>query len=144
MSSGQKLRPPGGQAPPTALRLLDGGGLVDALPLAGEICRRYQAEFPDEQQRYGDAGLAWCVHDNLYLLYWGAETVRGHEDMHHEVAWLAGVLEARDFPLERLARSLDIAADVTRELVPGDPGNQLSAVLVRAAGFVRSRPSFLT
>jgi hypothetical protein len=31
------------------------------------------------------------------------------------VTWLAGVLGARDFPLDRLARDLEIAADVVRD-----------------------------
>jgi hypothetical protein len=137
-----RLRPPGGQAPPTSVAIGD-GATINLEPLAREICRRYQLEFPDEKGRYGDAGNDWCVHDNQHLLHWGAESVDGFVDMHQEVAWLARVLEARDFPLTRLARDLDLAAEVTGERVPGNPGEALSAVLLDAAAFVRSRATFI-
>ena len=119
------------------------GAAISLEPLAREICRRYQLEFPDEKGRYGDAGNDWCVHDNQHLLHWGAESVDGFVDMHQEVAWLARVLEARAFPLTRLARDLDLAAEVTGERVPGSPGEILSAVFHDAAAFVRSRATFL-
>jgi hypothetical protein len=63
--------------------------------------------------------------------------------MTYEVGWLASVLEARDFPLERLARNLDIAADVVLEAVHGAFGKALADVLAEAASFVRSRGTFL-
>ena len=28
--------------------------------LATAICERYRLEYPDERERYGDAGIAWC------------------------------------------------------------------------------------
>ncbi|HYP44921.1 MAG TPA: hypothetical protein VEQ66_06965 [Propionibacteriaceae bacterium] len=108
------------------------------------MARRYGVEFPDEQERYGDAGRAWCVHDNLHLLNWAAETVRGYDNMQRQVAWLAGVLESRGYPLSRLARNLDIGADVIRERIQGMPGEGLSAVFEDAASFVRSHGSFRT
>ncbi|MCW2529656.1 MAG: hypothetical protein JWM76_4516, partial [Pseudonocardiales bacterium] len=106
--SPRPLRPPGGDPPPVSARLSNGEEF-DLVGLAVEICRRYRAEFPDEQARYGDAGNSWCVHDNQYLLFWAVESVNGHTEMNHEVAWLASVLGARGFPLDRLARNLDIA-----------------------------------
>ena len=112
-------------------------------PLAREVCRQYAGEFPDESERYGTAGSAWCVHDNQHLLSWAADSVRGYLDMHQQVAWLASVLEARDFPLARLARNLDLAAAVTRRRVAGDAAAGLAAVLADAADFVRSRTTFL-
>jgi hypothetical protein len=138
-----RLQPPSGHEPPTVLHLEEGDETLDANPLAVEICRRYRLEFPDEQERYGDAGRAWCVHDNLYLLTWGAETVNGYDDMRREVAWLASVLEARDFPLTRLARNLDIGSEVVRESIHGVSGNRLSDVFRDAAEFVRSHKTFL-
>ena len=134
----RRLKPPGGQAPP-AMAQLDDGDSLDLVPLASEICRRYRQEFPDEEGRYGPAGNAWCVHDNQHVLYWAVEAVDGYIDMHLEVGWLADVLEARDFPLSRLARSLDIGADVVLRRVQGTPGRQLADVLGDAAAFVRSR-----
>lgn len=112
-------------------------------PLAREVCRRYAEEFPDESERYGTAGSAWCIHDNQYLLSWAADSVQGLVDMRQQVGWLASVLEARDFPLARLARNLDLAAAVTRDRVAGHGGERLAAVLADAAAFVRSRSTFL-
>lgn len=137
-----RLAPPGGDAAPTTAPLGDRDQL-DLVALAQVICRQYRAEFADEQERYGDAGDAWCVHDNQYLLCWAAESVNGHVDLNHEVTWLASVLEARNFPIDRLARNLDIGADVVAEAVSGAPGKQLAGALAEAATFVRSRETFL-
>lgn len=138
----RRLEPPSGQPPPTSASL-GAGEPIDLVTLAGEICRRYRQEFADEAETYGDAGYAWCVHDNQHLLNWAAGAVRGIIEMNPEVAWLAKVLEARQFPIDRLARNLDIAADVSRTHVHGRQGEQLAAVLARAATFVRSRHTFL-
>lgn len=143
MNSRSRLQPPRGAKPPTSIYVGD-GDVLDSLPLATEMARRYGVEFPDEQERYGDAGRAWCVHDNLHLLNWAAETVRGYDNMQRQVAWLAGVLESRGYPLSRLARNLDIGADVIRERIQGMPGEGLSAVFEDAASFVRSHGSFRT
>ena len=134
---GGELYPPSGHPPPAEAVL--GAHTLPLLPLAQEICRRYREEFPDEQVRYGDAGIAWCVHDNQHLLNWGALAAQGDIDMNVEVEWLAGVLEARDFPLARLARNLDIGAHVIAEHVGGEHGHLLSTVLADAATFVRAR-----
>ena len=138
----RRLEPPGGDAAPSEAWLTDDDPL-ELSPLAQEICRRYRLEFPDEQERYGDAGTAWCVHDNQHVLCWGAEALNGYVDMEQQVAWLARVLESRGFPLDRLARNLDIAAAVVHEQVPSAPGEALSELLGASAGFVRSRQSFL-
>lgn len=122
---------------------MDAGDPIELPPLAEEICRRYQREFPDEQRRYGDTGMAWCLHDNQYLLCWGAEAADGYLDMLQQVAWLASVLEARDFPMERLARDLEIGADVVRERVTAPMAEPLAGVLADAADYVRSRGTFL-
>jgi len=128
-------RPPSGEPPPVAATLADGTEL-DLVALAAEICRRYRAEYPDEQERYGDAGIAWCRHDNQHILHWAALTTRGAFPFEEQIAWLARVLEARDFPLDRLARDLEIAAET------GPP--QLAGILGDGARLVRSRPSFRT
>ena len=138
----RRLDPPSGQPPPVEARL-PGGQPLDLLALAREICRRYRGEYPDERERYGDAGQAWCVHDNQHLLNWAAGSVNGYVDLHREVGWLARVLEAREFPLDRLARNLEIGADVVREQVGGAAGDELAGALAGAAEFVRSRNSFL-
>jgi hypothetical protein len=119
------------------------GAPVDLTSLAGEICRRYHDEFPDEHDRYGDAGTAWCLHDNQYLLFWGAEAAGGHLDMRREVSWLASILESRSFPLDRLARDLEIGAQVVRGHLQPDQAEPLADVLADAAAYVRSRDTFL-
>jgi hypothetical protein len=132
--------PPSGYPPPLNAEL-DGGETLDLHTLARDICARYQAEFPDEQQRYGDAGIAWCVHDNQHILNWAVTELNGYGGFERQLAWLAAVLEAREFPLDRLARNLDIAAAVSAEDL--ERADQLSEILSRGARFVRSRSSFL-
>jgi hypothetical protein len=134
--------PPSGHRPP-AEAALEGGEPLDLAALAHEICRRYRDEFPDEQERYGDAGDAWCVHDNQHILNWAVGARNGFVDLERELAWLARVLEARDFPLDRLARNLEIGAAVVEERLEGDE-RALAGDLASAAGFIRSRDSFLT
>jgi hypothetical protein len=105
--------PRGGQPPPEHAESPDGERIA-LRPLAEEICRRYREEFPDEEGRYGEAGIAWCVHDNQHILNWAFLDLCGFVDLDEQLAWLARVLAARDFPLVRLARDLEIAADVVR------------------------------
>ena len=140
MSARPRPAPPSGQPPPVRAELADGTE-VDLEALARDVCERYRAEYPDEEGRYGDAGLAWCVHDNQHILNWAAGSVNGYVDLERELAWLARVLEAREFPLDRLARDLDIAAAVVGEQVPG--AEAVAAALTGAAEMVRSRPTFL-
>ena len=143
MSPERRVEPPSGQPPPTEAQLAGDGQKLDLAALAREICRRYSAEYTDERDRYGDAGTAWCVHDNQHLLNWAAGAFNGYVDMEREVGWLARVLEARDFPIDRLARNLDIGAEVVREQVGGEAGNDLAGILAGAGSFVRSKETFL-
>ncbi len=127
-----RTSPPSGQPPPTEAATPDGP--VDLAALAAEICRRYDAEFPDERERYGPAGMAWCRHDNQHLLNWAIGDVHGGlVDLLDQVGWLARVLAARDFPLPRLARNLELGADVVTERLGDDA---LAARLREAAGSV--------
>jgi len=132
--------PPSGERPPGAATLADGTEL-DLEALAAEVCARYRAEYPDEAERYGEAGHLWCLHDNQHLINWAALHTREYVVLDEQVAWLAKVLEARKFPLDRLARDLDIAAAVIRERVPA--ADAAATVLSGAAAMVRSRPTFL-
>ena len=66
--------------------------------------------------------MAWCRHDNQHILAWAAAATRGYVDLAAKVRWLAGVLAARGFPVARLARDLEIAADVlAAESLEGGP-----------------------
>ncbi len=88
------------------------GDLLYLTQLAHEISSRFFDEHPDEAERYGEAGFAWCVHDNQWLLAWAVEDLEiGGGHFVRNVRWLARVLGAREYPLELLARDLEIAAD---------------------------------
>jgi hypothetical protein len=132
--------PPSG-APPPLTATLRGGETLDLRALAGEICTRYRAEFPDEEQRYGEAGMAWCIHDNQHLLNWAVTESNGLGGFRPQLEWLAVVLETREFPLDRLARNLEIAAAVLEE--GGTARRGPAAVLADGARFVRRRRTFL-
>jgi len=136
----RNLAPPSGHPPPRWARLPDGTTL-DLEALAAEACRRYRAAYPDEAGRYGDAGVAWCVHDNQHLINWAVLEALGFGVMDGDVSWLAGILEARDFPLDRLALDLDLAADVVAERAPDAPA-AVAEALRRSAALVRATPSF--
>jgi hypothetical protein len=121
-------------APPPVTAELRSGESIDLRALAEEICRHYRVEFPDEEERYGDAGMAWCVHDNQYLINWAVIESSGMGGFERQLDWLAGVLDARDFPMERLARDLELAAAV---LEPVDEA--VARTLGSGAGRVRAR-----
>ena len=140
MSARPRPAPPSGQPPPSVAELADGTA-VDLEALAREICDRYRAEYPDEEERYGEAGMLGCRHDNQHLLKWGVLHTRAFVVLDEQVAWLAKVLEARGFPLDRLARNLELGADVVAERVAG--AADVAAALRDAAATVRSRPTFL-
>jgi hypothetical protein len=123
------LQPPRGGTPPPEIARV-GGAELALKPLATEICRRYREEYPDEAERYGDAGIEWCVHDNQHILAWAAQDTAGASGLlQAQVDWLGGVLAARDFPLDRLARDLELAAEVVRPEAPA-VADALAAVRV--------------
>ena len=123
-------QPPGGVAPPTHA-ILPEGGTIDLQPLAARVADRYYELFDDEDDRYGAAGHEWCIHDNLYLLSWAFAAQRGDLVFGDQVTWLSRVLGARDFPLERLQRDLQIVADVIDET--HDETHLQAASIVREA-----------
>lgn len=143
MTSTLRLALPSGEPAPHTWGPLPDGGNLDLLQLAITISRLYRAEYPDEVLRYSPAAHAWCIHDKQHLLNWAAESAFGYLDMHTEVAWLAGILEARDFPLDRLVRSLHISASVVRTTVNPRWAQPLSEVLHTAATFVQDHGTFL-
>jgi hypothetical protein len=133
-------RPPGspsGGAPPDSATLPD-GSIVELAPLAREIGRRHRLEFPDEAERYGDRGLEWCVYDNQWLLSWAITAAAGWDDFGDQLDWLAGILESRGYPVDRLARDLEIAADVTTHALVSGP-DPVRGILLSGAAAVRAR-----
>jgi hypothetical protein len=113
------VAPPGGATPPTVATLA--GREIALVPLAEAVADRYFAEFPEDLERYGDAARAWEVHDTQYCLQWAILDVEGSASLAREIAWLANVLRSRGFPLDHLARNLELAADVADERL-GDGG----------------------
>ena len=99
------VAPPSGFPPPGSATL--GGHAIALVPLAEEIADRYFAEFPEDIERYGAAARPWELHDTAYCLQWALLDLEG----------LADVLAARGFPLDKLARNLELAAAVVEERV---------------------------
>lgn len=117
------------------------GSEIDLHALAAATVERYYAEFTDEDAVYGEVGRLWCQHDLQHLLNWAALDVAGNVVLDEQVAWLARILESRQFPVSRLARSLELGADVVlAELAGAEP---MAARLRGAAAMIRSRGTFL-
>jgi hypothetical protein len=127
---------PSGGAPPESATLPD-GSVLDLKPLAQEIARRHRLEFPDEAERYGDSGLEWCVYDNQWLLSWAIMSAAGWVDFQAQLSWLAGILDSRGYPVHRLARDLELAAELITDALIPDP-DTVRAILKSGADTVRA------
>jgi hypothetical protein len=130
-----RTAPPSGWPPPTEAQL--GDARIDLTGLAGEVADRYFERFPEDLERYGDAARAWACHDTQHLLNWAIGDAEGFVELERQALWLAGVLAARDFPIEHLAVNLELAADVVDARVDG--GAPVAERLRSAAGAVRAR-----
>ncbi len=112
------------------------------MAVAELTCSAYDAEFPDERARYGPAGMQWCLHDNRHLLNWAVMSLTYGISFEHELAWLAGILEQRAFPLARLVRDLEL---LTTAFVSTYPDEQEVAERIKqAAAFIASRSTFIS
>ncbi len=121
-------RPPSGMPPPTSATL--DGEVIELLPLAEAVADLYFEEFPEDLERYGEAARPWEIHDTLHTLNWAILDVRGFTNLETNLLWLARVLVARDFPLEHLARNVELCADIVSD-------ERLETVLRAAAVSVR-------
>ncbi len=129
-----RTAPPSGWPPPTQAVLA--GTRIELEPLAALVADGYFERFPEDLERYGDAGRAWELHDTQHLLNWAIGDVEGVVDLDKQAAWLARVLAARDFPLEHLAVNLELAADVVGAQVAD--GSAVAEKLRGAAAVVRA------
>jgi hypothetical protein len=136
----KQVAPPSGMPPPETVTGPHGAEL-DLVAIARDTCAVYDAEFPDERERYGPAGPDWCRHDCQHLLNWAVLSLTEALDFEAQLAWLARVLEMRDFPISRLARCLEMLAQAVRESTPSEP--HVADRLDAGAAFVASRTSFL-
>ena len=125
-------RRPSGSPPPTAVTLDE--RRIELAPLLETIADRYFAEFPGDLERYGTVARDWELHDTAHCLNWAALDVNGFASLDRNITWLASILRARDFPVEQLARNLELAADVCA----GDSSEGVAARLRNAASHVRS------
>jgi hypothetical protein len=132
----RRVAPPSGTPAPAAVRLA--GQEIALGPLAQSVADRYFREFPGDLARYGDAARAWEIHDTSYCLQWAVLDTEGFASLQREVTWLTGVLSSRGFPLEHLARNLELAGDVVDEQLPG-LGPPVAQRLRSAATTVRDR-----
>ena len=133
----RRRAPRSGSPPPPPARLA--GATLELQPLAEAVADRYFERYPEDLERYGDVARAWEIHDTQHLLNWAIGAVEGHVDLEQQVGWLAGVLEARDFPLEHLAGNLDIAAGTVEDEL--EDAAALAGKLRDAAARVRGRDS---
>lgn len=129
-----RVDPPSGAPPPTEARHSDGTP-IDLEALAGRICERYRREFPDEEERYGEPGIKWCLHDNQYILAWAVQDARdGTVRLEEQTKWLGRILDSRDFPIARLVRNLEIAAEAALGSDQMGPlADDVSRLLIEAA-----------
>jgi len=125
-------RRPSGSPAPATVTLED--RRIPLAPLLEAVADRYFAEFPGDLERYGDPARDWELHDTAHCINWAALEVRGFASLDDNITWLANVLRARDFPLEQLARNLELAAEVCDEQL----SEAVAARLRAAATLVRS------
>jgi hypothetical protein len=129
--------PPTGATPPRAFQLAD-GTTIDLGPLARQLCTSYYEAYPDDRERYGEAGLAWCEHDGRYLLAWALEDARsGDVDCVAQVAWLGRVLNARSFPIDRLVHHVELTATLLGTVALGPTTDRAAERLAEAANQLR-------
>jgi hypothetical protein len=132
----RSVAPPSGWRPPETVTL--GGREIALVPLAEATADRYFDEFPEDLARYGEeAARAWEVHDTLHCLRWAVLDVEQRASLEQEIAWLTNVLRSRGFPLEHLARNLELAAAVVDEQLAA-PGAVVAEGLRAAAADVRA------
>jgi hypothetical protein len=138
-----RTEPPTGTNPPQTFQLPD-GTTIDLGPVARRLCVDYYELYPDDLDRYGAAGQAWCEHDSRYLLAWALEDARaGTVDCVEQVQWLGRVLAARSFPIERLAAHVQLTAALLAAPELGEIGAAASSRMRHAARQLGDQPADL-
>ena len=107
------LRRPSGELPPMEMDL--DGTRIDLLAIATEAADRHHERHPEDAGRFGEAARAWCVHDTQWLVAWAILDVQGYASFADQLEWLTGVLRARGYPIEHVAESLIVAAELCED-----------------------------
>ncbi len=129
MTGRAPLTRPGGMPPPAVAELAD-GTTVDLLALAELVTERHLARHAEDTARYGDdLARAWCTHDNQHVLQWAVQDA----DLDGQLAWLAGLLDARGYPVANLIDNVATAAEVCEAEI-GTPAGRAVAARLRGAG----------
>ena len=139
----KRLQRPGGQPPPEHITLAN--RRIALSPIAATVTERFLERHPDELERYENPELVreWCEHDTRHLIGWAAGEAERGTSLARQLDWLGVVLESRGYPVQRLADTLDIAADVLAETL-GAQAEKINRSLRGGAEHVRSKSTFLT
>ena len=134
MSTSRRTAPPSGMAPPATVATTT-GETVQLLPLAEEVTGRHLDGHPEDVSRYGEElAWQWCVHDMQHVLAWAI----ADQEFSGQLAWLARVLDARDYPVNNLFDCVLTAADVVENELPPDVGPEVADRMRRVSDALRS------
>ena len=78
------------------------------------------------------------MYDNRWILSWSIMAAGGCGDFHTQLRWLAGIVQTRGYPVQWLARDLEIAAEVTVDALTS-ASDPVRIILLSGAGAVRAR-----
>jgi hypothetical protein len=122
MRNPRRIARPSGMPPPaTAVTVT--GETVQLVPLAEEVTRRHLDGHPEDVSRYGEElAWQWCVHDMQHVLAWAITD----QEFRGQLAWLARILDARDYPVNNLFDCVLTAADVLEGGLPPDVGAEVA------------------
>jgi hypothetical protein len=139
----KRLARPGGHPPPEHVTL--NGRRVALAPVAATVTDRFLNLHPEQLERYKNPDLVreWCEHDTRHLIGWAAAEAERGSSLSKQLDWLGLVLESRGFPVQHVADTLEIAAEVLVETLRSE-ADAIHASLTAGAAYVRSKPTFLT
>jgi hypothetical protein len=86
--------------------------------------------------------MQWCLHDNQHLLNWAVMSLTHGISFENELAWLAGILEHRQFPLERLVHNLELLSSALSTTYPDE--QEVAERIKEGEAFIASRPTFIS
>jgi hypothetical protein len=113
--------------------MLPGGEEVELVPLAERVTDRHLERHPEDVEVYGEElARQWGVHDNQHILLWAIED----RDLAGQLAWLAGVLGARGYPVPNLIDNVRGAAGILEQELPAPHGAAVAERMRAAAAAV--------